>query len=47
MIRQFRAGTEQIGLALMDSPTAIQPILIGDSARALQLSRMLRERACW
>lgn len=47
LIRQFRAGTEQIGLALMDSPTAIQPILIGDSARALQLSRMLRERACW
>ncbi|MCO7620687.1 8-amino-7-oxononanoate synthase [Pseudomonas guariconensis] len=44
LIRQFRAGTEQIGLALMDSPTAIQPILIGDSARALQLSRMLRER---
>lgn len=44
LIRQFRAGAEQIGLALMDSPTAIQPILIGDSARALQLSRMLRER---
>ncbi|MDR0208629.1 MAG: 8-amino-7-oxononanoate synthase [Pseudomonas putida] len=44
LIRQFREGTEQIGLALMDSPTAIQPILIGDSARALQLSRMLRER---
>ncbi|MEW9901568.1 8-amino-7-oxononanoate synthase [Pseudomonas putida] len=44
LIRQFREGTEQIGLALMDSPTAIQPILIGDSPRALQLSRMLRER---
>jgi len=44
LIRQFREGAEQIGLELMDSPTAIQPILIGDSARALQLSRMLRER---
>ncbi|UBM25717.1 8-amino-7-oxononanoate synthase [Pseudomonas sp. p1(2021b)] len=44
LIRQFRQGAEQIGLDLMDSPTAIQPILIGDSARALQLSRMLRER---
>ncbi|HGY9625552.1 8-amino-7-oxononanoate synthase [Pseudomonas sp. NY15356] len=44
LIRQFRRGAEQIGLDLMDSPTAIQPILIGDSARALQLSRMLRER---
>ncbi|MDF0729785.1 8-amino-7-oxononanoate synthase [Pseudomonas entomophila] len=44
LIRQFREGARQIGLALMDSPTAIQPILIGDSARALQLSRLLRER---
>lgn len=44
LIRQFRRGAEQIGLDLMDSPTAIQPILIGDSARALQLSRVLRER---
>ncbi|MEB3899010.1 8-amino-7-oxononanoate synthase [Pseudomonas putida] len=44
LIRQFRRGAEQIGLDLMDSPTAIQPILIGDSARALQLSRMLCER---
>ncbi|MFG0630742.1 8-amino-7-oxononanoate synthase [Pseudomonas sp. xss_2] len=44
LIRQFRQGAEQIGLQLMDSPTPIQPILIGDSARALRLSRMLRER---
>lgn len=28
----------------MDSFTPIQPILIGDSARALRLSQMLRER---
>ncbi|MFK5732802.1 8-amino-7-oxononanoate synthase [Pseudomonas urmiensis] len=44
LIRQFRQGAEQIGLQLMDSPTPIQPILIGDSARALRLSRILRER---
>jgi 8-amino-7-oxononanoate synthase len=44
LIRQFRQGAEQIGLQLMDSPTPIQPILIGYSARALRLSRMLRER---
>ncbi|MCV9919694.1 MULTISPECIES: 8-amino-7-oxononanoate synthase [Pseudomonas] len=44
LVRQFRQGAEQIGLQLMDSPTPIQPILIGDSARALRLSRMLRER---
>lgn len=44
LIRQFRLGAEAIGLTLMDSPTSIQPILIGDSAQALRLSQMLRER---
>jgi len=44
LIHQFRQGARHIGLQLMDSPTPIQPILIGDSAQALKLSRMLRER---
>ncbi len=44
LIRQFREGVSQIGLQLMDSPTPIQPILIGGSAQALRLSQMLRER---
>ncbi|WP_271410316.1 8-amino-7-oxononanoate synthase [Pseudomonas sp. Q1-7] len=44
LIRRFRAGAAEIGLTLMDSPTPIQPILIGDSARALKLSALLRER---
>ena len=44
LIRQFRQGAEQIGLHLMDSFTPIQPILIGDAARAMRLSAMLRER---
>ncbi|KXG80692.1 8-amino-7-oxononanoate synthase [Pseudomonas mosselii] len=44
LIQQFRTGAEQIGLTLMDSHTAIQPILIGDAGRALALSRLLRER---
>ncbi|AFO48038.1 MULTISPECIES: 8-amino-7-oxononanoate synthase [Pseudomonas] len=44
LIRQFREGAQQIGLQLMDSPTPIQPIVIGDSAQALRLSRLLRER---
>ncbi|WP_054885251.1 8-amino-7-oxononanoate synthase [Pseudomonas sp. NBRC 111130] len=44
LIRQFRQGASQIGLQLVDSPTPIQPILIGDSAQALKLSRMLRDR---
>lgn len=44
LIRQFRAGAQAIGLQLMDSFTPIQPILIGDSGRALRLSQMLRDR---
>ncbi|WP_236248432.1 8-amino-7-oxononanoate synthase [Pseudomonas mosselii] len=44
LIQQFRTGAEQIGLTLMDSHTAIQPILIGDAGRALALSHLLRER---
>ena len=44
LIKRFREGAQAIGLQLMDSATPIQPILIGDSARALQLSQLLRER---
>ncbi len=44
LIQRFRQGAAEIGLTLMDSPTPIQPILVGDSARALKLSALLRER---
>lgn len=44
LVARLRKGATQIGLALMDSPTPIQPVLIGDSARALRLSALLRER---
>ncbi|MCU1717774.1 8-amino-7-oxononanoate synthase [Pseudomonas sp. 5P_3.1_Bac2] len=44
LIARFRQGAAEIGLQLMDSPTPIQPILIGDSGRALRLSQLLRER---
>lgn len=44
LIKQFREGAQALCLTLMDSFTPIQPILIGDSGRALRLSRMLRER---
>ncbi|PAV48557.1 8-amino-7-oxononanoate synthase [Pseudomonas sp. HAR-UPW-AIA-41] len=44
LIARFRQGAAEIGLILMDSPTPIQPILVGDSARAMQLSAMLKER---
>ena len=38
LIQQFRSGCEQLGLELMDSPTPIQPIMVGDSAEALRMS---------
>ncbi|UZJ60864.1 8-amino-7-oxononanoate synthase [Pseudomonas sp. KU26590] len=44
LIKQFRTGAQALGLRLMDSFTPIQPILIGDSGRALRLSQLLRER---
>jgi 8-amino-7-oxononanoate synthase len=44
LVARFRAGAAAIGLQLMDSATPIQPILVGDSGRALRLSQMLRER---
>ncbi|KJJ64723.1 8-amino-7-oxononanoate synthase [Pseudomonas sp. 10B238] len=44
LIARFRQGASGIGLTLMDSPTPIQPILVGSSERALKLSAALRER---
>jgi 8-amino-7-oxononanoate synthase len=44
LVERFRAGATQIGLRLMESPTPIQPILIGQSERALQLSEALLAR---
>lgn len=43
LIKQFRKGCEQLGLELMDSPTPIQPILIGESDKALEISRGLEQ----
>ena len=41
LIAQFRTGAQQLGLTLISSPTAIQPILIGDDAETLNWSREL------
>lgn len=43
LIARFRTGAQQLGLTLMDSPTAIQPILIGDDAETLNWSRELEK----
>src|SRR5690606_13089191 len=44
LIARFRQGAEAIGLSLADSPTPIQPSIVGSSDRALALSAALRER---
>ena len=41
-IQEFRQGAQALGLNLMDSPTPIQPIIIGDSAQAMAISAQLR-----
>lgn len=44
LIKQFRSGCEQLGLMLMDSPTPIQPILVGESEKALAMSQSLEQK---
>ncbi|MDX1572459.1 MAG: 8-amino-7-oxononanoate synthase [Methylophaga sp.] len=43
-IQQFREGASQLGLQLMDSFTAIQPVLIGDDKHALAVGQQLEQR---
>lgn len=43
LVARFRAGAEDIGLQLSDSATPIQPILLGDEHRALQMSAALED----
>lgn len=44
LVARFRAGAEKLGLALMPSPTPIQPVLLGTAEAAIQASRRLREQ---
>jgi 8-amino-7-oxononanoate synthase len=47
LISRFKAGAQQQGLQLMDSVTAIQPILIGNSQRAVDVSAALLAQGFW
>lgn len=47
LISRFRAGAEQQDLQLMDSATAIQPIILGDSETALLASERLLAQGFW
>ena len=44
LISCFKQGAEQLGLALMPSNTAIQPLLVGESEKALAISEALQAR---
>lgn len=47
LIRQFRAGAQQLGLSLTNSETPIQPLIVGEAGAALQLSQALQREGIW
>lgn len=46
-IAQLRAGLSGLPWTLLPSPTAIQPLIVGDNQAALALARSLWERGLW
>lgn len=47
LVSRFRIGAKQLGLALMPSESAIQPIIFGDSLQAVKASEHLLEQGFW
>jgi 8-amino-7-oxononanoate synthase len=47
LIAQFRASAGDLPWTLLPSATAIQPLVVGDSAAAMDLAAALRERGFW
>ena len=47
LIQRFRQGAAALGLPIMASPTAIQPLLVGDEVAAMALSEQLRQAGLW
>ncbi|HBA65240.1 MAG TPA: 8-amino-7-oxononanoate synthase [Methylococcaceae bacterium] len=47
LVRRFRRGAEQLGFPLMPSNSAIQPILIGDSHKAVEIGKRLLDDGFW
>lgn len=44
LIARFRRGAAELDLPLLESASAIQPLLVGDAGRAVMLSERLRDR---
>jgi 8-amino-7-oxononanoate synthase len=47
LIAHFRQGAKDLALPVLDSPTAIQPLLIGDNFQALAMSEALFAQGFW
>jgi 8-amino-7-oxononanoate synthase len=47
LTQRFRRGAAQLGLAIGESTTPIQPLLLGDTTRCLAASRALMDRGYW
>lgn len=46
-IQRFRLGATQLSLKLADSNSAIQPLIVGENQRTLDLASQLRDRGFW
>lgn len=46
-IAHFREGAQALGLDLLPSATAIQPLIVGEEHQALALAESLRQRGLW
>ncbi|VEB67288.1 8-amino-7-oxononanoate synthase [Providencia rustigianii] len=46
-IHHFRNNIDLPDMQLVDSMTAIQPLIVGDNAKSLQLSKFLRNKGIW
>ncbi|OTA16457.1 8-amino-7-oxononanoate synthase [Xenorhabdus vietnamensis] len=46
-IRYFRREAQQLPFVLMNSETAIQPLIVGDNERCISLSHVLRQKKVW
>lgn len=47
LVSRLRAGAASLGLPLLDSRSPIQPLMVGEAARALRLSEALFEQGYW
>jgi 8-amino-7-oxononanoate synthase len=47
LIERFRAGAQALGLPILPSATPIQPLLLGSSESALEVSRKLWDLGFW